>query len=238
MKQNIELPAKYWALLYRDGTFVRVQEGGTVKAYPFQKRWSVLLVAQRKSLAICPTLELATKDQISVRLNWTAAYQVVDPIKVAELAPAITIGHVDSLSERLISTPIVEALNAQFARQVASMPLKDIMENQESLGAKPSEETEKLLADLGLQITQIWRLNVNLPKNVQVLHMKVLEAQIRATSDLEMARTSVAVARTLKNAAELMENNESHRLLRYLETLERLASKGSHTFVLGEPVLK
>jgi hypothetical protein len=53
-----------------------------------------------------------------------------------------------------------------------------------------------------------------------------------------MARTSVAVARTLKNVADLMENNEPHRLLRYLETLERLASKGRHTFVLGEPVLK
>lgn len=238
MSQKIELPAKHWALLYRGGAFVRVQEGGTVKAYPFQKKWSVLLVAQGPRIVVSPVLELASKDQISLRLNWTAAYRITDPLKAADLEISNLPRGAQVAYDGLSRVAVTEVLNAQYARQVASMTSTEIMEDQANLGTEPTEETTKLVAEWGLEITRIIRVTVNLPKNVQSLHAKVLEAQIRAKSDLEMARTSVAVARTLKNAAELMENNESHRLLRYLETLERLASKGSHTFVLGEPVLK
>ncbi|WP_217633851.1 SPFH domain-containing protein [Hymenobacter psychrophilus] len=66
------------------------------------------------------------------------------------------------------------------------------------------------------------------------LFSRHLEAKIRAKADLENARTAVATARTLKNAAELMKDDDSIRFFQYLETITKIAAKGKHTFLVGD----
>lgn len=44
----------------------------------------------------------------------------------------------------------------------------------------------------------------------------------------------MATARALKNASELMKDDQNIRFLQLLETLTKIAAKGNHTFVLGE----
>jgi hypothetical protein len=61
-----------------------------------------------------------------------------------------------------------------------------------------------------------------------------LESKIRSKTELENARTAVATARTLKNAAELMKENEYIRFIKYMDTISRIAEKGKNTFVIGD----
>ncbi|KKP40970.1 hypothetical protein A2483_03135 [Candidatus Peregrinibacteria bacterium RIFOXYC2_FULL_33_13] len=61
-----------------------------------------------------------------------------------------------------------------------------------------------------------------------------LESKIRAQSDLENARTQVATARALKNAAELMKQDNNIKFIQVLETITKIAAKGNHTFVMGD----
>jgi len=67
---------------------------------------------------------------------------------------------------------------------------------------------------------------------IQQLFAQQLKAKIRAKIDLENARTTVATARALKNAAELMKNNENIKFIQYLETITKIAAQGKHTFIL------
>jgi hypothetical protein len=77
-------------------------------------------------------------------------------------------------------------------------------------------------------------LKYTLPKSIQDLFAKNLEAKIRAKSDLENARTTVAVARALKNASELMKDDDNIRFFQLLETISKIAEKGKHTFMIGD----
>lgn len=76
--------------------------------------------------------------------------------------------------------------------------------------------------------------HLTFPKNIQDLLAKQLESKIRAKVDLENARTAIASTRALKNASELMKDDQNIRFLQLLETLTKIAAKGNHTFVLGE----
>lgn len=38
----------------------------------------------------------------------------------------------------------------------------------------------------------------------------------------------------VKNAAELMKNNENIKFIQYLETISKIATQGKHTFVIGD----
>jgi regulator of protease activity HflC (stomatin/prohibitin superfamily) len=76
--------------------------------------------------------------------------------------------------------------------------------------------------------------DITFPKNIQDLFAKQLEAKIRGRADLENARTAVATARALKNASELMKDDENIKFVQLLETITKIAEKGKHTFVVGD----
>jgi hypothetical protein len=76
--------------------------------------------------------------------------------------------------------------------------------------------------------------DLTFPKNIQDLFARQLESKIRGKSDLENARTQVATARALKNASELMKDDENIRFFQFIETITKIADKGKHTFVIGD----
>lgn len=90
------------------------------------------------------------------------------------------------------------------------------------------------LNNSGIEIQQLILRDITFPKMIQDLFSKQLEAKIRAKSDLENARTTVATARTLKNTADLVKDNDNIKFFQYLETLAKIASTGKHTFVIGD----
>ena len=69
----------------------------------------------------------------------------------------------------------------------------------------------KEASEFGILIEQAQLRDLTFPKSIQDLFAKQLEAKIKAKTDLENARTSVATARTLKNASELMKDDDNVR---------------------------
>ncbi|MDX2128683.1 MAG: SPFH domain-containing protein [Chloroherpetonaceae bacterium] len=90
------------------------------------------------------------------------------------------------------------------------------------------------MSEIGIMIEQIQIRDITFPKTIQDLFAKHLEAKIKAKSELENARTAVAAARALKNASELMKDDENIRFFQMIETLNKIAEKGKHTFMIGD----
>jgi len=93
---------------------------------------------------------------------------------------------------------------------------------------------EKEISEFGIVIEQAQLRDLTFPKSVQDLFSKLLESKIRAKSELENARTSVATARALKNASELMKDDDNIRFFQIIETITKIAEKGRHTFMIGD----
>ncbi len=77
-------------------------------------------------------------------------------------------------------------------------------------------------------------LDITFPKQIQELFGRYLDAKIRAKTDLENARTAVATARALKNASELMKDDDNIKFFQVLETMTKIAAKGKHSFAFGD----
>ena len=103
----------------------------------------------------------------------------------------------------------------------------------EWMDLKP-EEIQSKTNEFGVEIENIQIRDITFPKSIQELFARHLEAKIRAKADLENARTAVATARALKNASELMKNDENIRFFQTLETITKIAEKGKHTFMIGD----
>lgn len=96
------------------------------------------------------------------------------------------------------------------------------------------EKIQKQVEDLGITLESVQIKDITFPKSIQDLFAKHLEAKIRAKAELENARTAVATARALKNASELMKDDDNIKFVQMLETITKIASKGKHTFMIGD----
>ncbi|MEP6923138.1 MAG: SPFH domain-containing protein, partial [Pyrinomonadaceae bacterium] len=117
---------------------------------------------------------------------------------------------------------------------IADITSEEINEKRSEILANVPDTLKAEFEKYGIEIENLTLRDVTFPKQIQDLFAKQLEAKIRAKADLENARTAVATARTLKNAAELMKDDENIKFIQVLETITKIADKGKHTFIIGD----
>ena len=129
---------------------------------------------------------------------------------------------------------VVAIAQVLLRQKIAAIHSEKLNESREDITNFKEEAFCNEVAALGLKIIKAQLIDLTFPRSVQELFSRVLESKIRATSELENARTAVATARALKNASELVKGDENIKFLQYLETITKIADKGKHTFVIGE----
>jgi regulator of protease activity HflC (stomatin/prohibitin superfamily) len=99
-------------------------------------------------------------------------------------------------------------------------------------------ELEQSLADrseaLGLEVLSVGIRDVILPGDMKDLMNKVTEAKKAAEANLIARREETAAMRSQANTAKLLADNPTLMRLRELEVLEKIASAGNMSVVLGE----
>ena len=128
---------------------------------------------------------------------------------------------------------VVHSLSQVDLRSAISEILSQSINAQKDILSQVPDSLQSSLREYGITVHRLIIKDILFPKLIQQLFAQQLEAQIRAKIDLENARTTVATARGLKNAAQLMKDNENIKFIQYLETMVKIAAQGKHTFVLG-----
>jgi regulator of protease activity HflC (stomatin/prohibitin superfamily) len=95
------------------------------------------------------------------------------------------------------------------------------------------EALNALVKDFGVEIDELDIYDISYPKYLQAAFTKNVAAKIQAQTELEKARANVATARTLKNAADLIRDNENIKFVQMLEVLSKAVETGKHQFVIG-----
>lgn len=119
-------------------------------------------------------------------------------------------------------------------RLISEIESEDLNEKRNEILTEIPAELQNDVQEYGIEIARLLLKDLTFPKTIQDLFARHLEAKIRAKADLENARTQVATARTLKNAAELMKGEKNIKFVQMLETVTKIAEKGKHTFVIGD----
>lgn len=174
--------------------------------------------------------EVLTSDNIALRFSYIVEYKINHGQRFLSTFDVFQSSYCLYEAEQLIHN-----LTQVHIRQAIATINSEDLNNQrhEILSAVPIELRDRLNHS-GIEIQQLTLRDITFPKTIQDLFAKQLEAKIRAKSDLENARTAVATARTLKNAADLVKDNDNIKFFQYLETLAKIAATGKHTFVIGD----
>ncbi|MEO8019645.1 MAG: slipin family protein [Pseudomonadota bacterium] len=223
---TVEVPDTSVGLLIVDGELRDVLKPGLSAYWKYQRTLRVELVDLRLQTMEVSGQEILTRDKVSLRVNLTALWQVVDAVK----ARATVSNFVDYVYKEL-----------QFALReaVGVRTLDELLGDKGVLDREVQTSVAKLEAS-GLAVRSVGVKDVILPGEMKTILNQVVEAEKQAQANLIRRREETAATRSLLNTARLMEENPTLLRLKELETLEKVTEKiGSLTVYDGlEGVLK
>lgn len=204
---------------------------GVYDFFDYQNVLSVVVLPKTNRLQTISNQEVLTKDNVALRFSYVVEYRVRDDEKFVNTFDVFTYSY----------APFVEAENlvhnlsqAYLRKVISAIESEELNEKRNELLPEVPDELAGQLAEGGIEVVRIMIRDLTFPKSIQDLFAKQLESKIRAKSDLENARTAVATARALKNASELMKDDDNVKFIQVLETVNKIAEKGKHTFVIGD----
>jgi regulator of protease activity HflC (stomatin/prohibitin superfamily) len=208
---SVEIPDTSVGLLIVDGELREVLKPGLTAYWKYHRSVKVEMVDLRLQAMEVSGQEILTRDKVSLRVNLTAMWQVVDAVK----ARATVSNFVDYVYKEL-----------QFALReaVGSRTLDELLTDKNALDREVGASAAKLEA-WGLAVRSVGVKDVILPGEMKSILNQVVEAEKVAQANLIRRREETAATRSLLNTARLMEENPTLLRLKELETLEKVTEK-------------
>ena len=235
-RQVISVRPNQVGYLYKKNKFQKRLAPGIYKYFDFYKEIDVAIIPTISKLITITNQEVLTKDNISLRISYIVNYQITESDIFVSKFNLFT-GNSNSIYFDFIyqAESVIHNLSQVYLREeIANIESQEINERRNEVLNSIPEALQNKLNDYGISIDQLIIKDISFPKMIQQLFAQQLEAKIRSKLDLENARTTVATARALRNASELMKNNENIKFIQYLETITKIAAQGKHTFILGD----
>lgn len=238
-KKQYQVKPNTIGFLFRNHSLEKELNPGYYSTYDFKNRTALFCLPTSSRLISIRNQEVLTKDNIALRFSFKVFYKITDGEKfLTKFSFDNTTS--DVYAQDPVNTMLCEAEQRLYT--MAQVFIRNTISelDSETLNAKRNVLTdfnnamEKQASDFGITTEQAHLVDLTFPKSIQNLFAKQLEAKIRAKSDLENARTAVATARALKNASELMKDDENIKFFQLIETITKIADKGKHTFMIGD----
>lgn len=230
-KKKYEVKPNTIGYLFRNHTLEQKLNAGFYEIFDFNNRTELICLPKSSKFLTITNQEVLTKDNVALRFSFNILYKITDGEKfLNNFALDKRVAYIIAEAEQRIYNTVQIVIRSK----IAEFDSETLNEKRNQLTDFKNEEMETQIAELGITIEQIQLKDLTFPKSIQDLFAKHLEAKIRAKSDLENARTAVATARALKNASELMKDDENIKFFQMLETITKIAEKGKHTFMIGD----
>lgn len=208
-------------VLFLDGRFAGELAPGLYAFWKGAADARVVEIDMRETQIDVSGQEIMTADKVTLRMNAVITYIVRDARRAVS-----------------VSTDVRQSLyrETQLALRsaIGARDLDAFLAGKDDL----IEELETSVRDradaLGLQVSTVGIRDVILPGDMKDLMNKVTEAKKAAEANLIRAREETAAMRSQANTAKLLADNPTLMRLRELEVLEKIASAGNMSIVLGE----
>lgn len=233
LKYKYEVKRNEIGFLIKNNVIIEKWNAGFYYIWNFREKIELITLSTLERMINVVNQEVLTSDNIAFRFSFNIIYKVVDGelfLNTFDVVENMNTNHKFYEAELRIST-ITQAI---IKNKIASFDSEELNEKRYEISDLKTDELIKTCLLFGIEIISVQIKDITFPKMIQELFAKQLEAKIRTKTDLENARTAVATARTLKNAADLMKENEYIKFIKYMETMVKIAEKGRNTFVIGD----
>ena len=243
LPRKISIAPNHVGFLFRNNRLERPLDAGVYRVWQGFDEVDAISLPLAERVSIVTNQEVLTRDNIALRFSYVIWYRVADGRKFLQSFNIFQYGK-EYLSNMKGNSSTwffneteqtIHVLSQVYLReQIAEIESESLNERRHEIFAAIPDTLKNELAERGVEITKLMLRDISFPKNIQDLFAKQLEAKIRGRADLENARTAVATARALKNASELMKDDENIKFVQLLETITKIAEKGKHTFIVGD----
>jgi len=223
----IEIPDNHVGLLKVNGKLEDLLKPGNYGYWRFNRNIEVQCLDCRLQTMEVSGQEILTKDRVSLRINLSASYRIVDTEKVTTLLK----NHTDFLYREF---------QLALREVVGTRTLDSILEDKDIVNRVVEERIKSKALNYGLEVADVGVKDIILPGDMKIILNQVVEAQKAAEANLIKRREETQATRSLHNTAKVMEGNPILMRLKELEVLERVTSKIDHMTVYNglEGVMK
>lgn len=224
---SVQVPEQSSGILMDAGVIVKELQPGTYGFWKSQRKLNTLVLDKRLTALEVSGQEMLTKDKVSLRVNLTVSYRLVDSMKA-----------VKALSD--IQGEIYRSAQLGLRQIVGEKTLDELLENKEFLNRNLLSDLTSAMGSFGVEFQRVGVKDIILPGDMRTLLNKVVEAEKAAQAQNIRRREETAATRSLLNTARMIENNPVMLKLKELEAVERVSEKVGQLTVLDgfEGVMK
>lgn len=209
---RVEVDEGKTALVSIDGRMTdRLEAGITGYWNPGRKIAAKLVDLTRQALDVTGQ-EVLTRDRVTLRINISAEYRVVDPL--------LAVSSVKDFADALY-----RALQLAFRKTIGALTLDQILEQKGLVDAEAADKVRADMAAIGVEVSDISLKDVILPGEMREILNQVVAVQKEAEANVIRRREETNATRSLLNTAKVMAENPVMLRLKELEALESIAGK-------------
>ena len=208
-------------VIFRLGRLVGARGPGLFFVIPIIENMTI--VDLRTVTYDVPSQEVVTKDNVTVRVNAVVYYRVVDPTK------AVT----EVFDYRYATAQIAQTTLRSIIGQAE---LDEVLSEREKLNMKLQQIIDEATNPWGIKVTAVEIKDVELPEEMRRVMAMQAEAERERRSKIIRAEGEYQAAIKLKEAAEILAQSRGALMLRYLQTLNEIATEPNTTIILPIPV--
>ncbi|WP_317932236.1 slipin family protein [Halioxenophilus sp. WMMB6] len=215
-----EVPDEQVGMLFVNGKLEKMLTTGRYGFWLYNRSISVKLVDLRLQTLDVSGQEILTKDRVSLRINLTASFKIVD-------AKSVALQLKDYLNFLYLE------LQLRLREAVGTKNLDELLVDKDLLNAVIAEGVRNRVTDYGINLLSVGVKDIILPGDMKQILNQVVEAQKEAEANLIKRHEETQAMRSLHNTAKVMENNPVLLRLKELEALERITTKIDKISVYG-----
>ncbi len=208
-------------VIFRLGRLVGARGPGLFYIIPIVE--SMVVVDLRTVTYDVPTQEVVTRDNVTVRVNAVVYYRVVDPEK------AVT----EVLDYRFATAQIAQTT---LRSVIGQAELDELLSEREKLNVRLQHIIDEATNPWGIKVSAVEIKDVELPEEMRRIMAMQAEAERERRAKIIRADGELQASKKLLEASRVLEQSGYAMMLRYLQTLNEVASEQNTTIILPIPI--
>lgn len=170
-----------------------------------------------------PPQDIITQDNVSVKVNAVVYFRVVDPQKA-----------VIDVENYLFATSQISQTTLRSV--LGQSELDDLLSKRDMINHRLQEIIDAHTDPWGIKVSNVEVKQIDLPQEMQRAMARQAEAERERRSKVITAEGEFQASQRLSDAAKILAEQPSALTLRYLQTLQVIASENNSTTIFPIPI--
>ncbi len=214
------VPEYQRAVIFRLGRVIGAKGPGLFILIPIIDR--MVKVDLRTVTLDVPTQDIITKDNVSVSVDAVVYFRVVEPVKA-----------IVAVENYLYATSQIAQTTLRSVCGAAE--LDELLSEREKLNLQLQEIIDRQTDPWGIKVVAVELKRIDLPEELRKAMARQAEAERERRAKIITAEAEYQAAQKLAEAAQILATQPIAIQLRYLETIQNVATKPGNTVLIPIP---